>query len=402
MWQDDEISRLLGTLGPVTKYQRPGVDVPFDGAEPSLRDRTVPTAPYAPDNRVAPNSVFDSVVDVPRLPQPSGFALANKFNQSQQNPIGSMASSADMDAARRQQAQSAWNQGAGSDQWQPPLNSMLPGNYVPPPSSGTPQPASMYSDFVGPQYDRNAQQAMAGPRMDSSVNGLLPAAEGWNGSQASPYAALDNFMSRDPVHTLGVNGFRTGSSNASVDYSGPMQRQQAIRNNMDIEAMLGRQDIARGANQLDAMRFMLASQDRQDAVRQRRQHDFDVQFSHLLPGQRTPFIEEASRNGILSPEAGSNLLHDDLFDVAKKAAGGLDPTTGRPKDIDKMVGVLAQAYSTGKYNKFDVIRRLQSLGITGNYLDKYVSDPAMKPFVDALTVPRKAEGFWENLNRLIP
>lgn len=402
MWQDDEISRLLGTLGPVTKYQRPGVDVPFDGAEPSLRDRTVPTAPYAPDNRVAPNSVFDSVVDVPRLPQPSGFALANKFNQSQQNPIGSMTSSADIEAARRQQAQAAWNQGAGSNQWQPPLNSMLPGNYVPPPSSGTPQPASMYSDFVGPQYDRNAQQAMAGPRMDSSVNGLLPAAEGWNGSQASPYAALDNFMSRDPVHTLGVNGFRTGSSNASVDYSGPMQRQRTIRNNMDMEAMLGRQDIARNANQLDAMRFMLASQDRQDAIRQRRLHDFSAQFPRIPIGQRGPWIAEAEGNGIIDPKVASDLRHDDLFSIAERASGGIDRETLRPKDTDKFFRELARGFTSGKYDKFEVIRRLQGMGITANSMDYLAKDPATKPFIDAISQPREAQGFWEKLNRFIP
>lgn len=347
------------------------------------------------------------------------------------NPLEGMASSADLEELRRKQAQAAWAAGAGSPRSMntddllnaydnkrlAPMSGSSPAYSTPQVSSPFSVPASVsdlvpsrasaiagstpdYGGFVGPidtfVGPRPDDDGRAGPRMDASVNGLLPAAEwnqgGWNGSQASPYAALDNFMSRDPVHILGVNGFRTGASRPSVDYSGPMQRQQAIRNNMDMEAMLGRQDIARNANNLDAMRFSLASQDRQDAIRQRSLRDFEMSYGKTPVGSRGSLVDAYS--SVLPAPVANKLALEDIVGGAIIDAGHLD-SDKRPKSMEGFARSIGKRFDPNRHDANGLMQQLTGMGITRDDIEKMRGKPGMEWInrLDTNQLPAAPESF---------
>lgn len=230
-----------------------------------------------------------------------------------------------------------------------------------------------------------------GPPSSTTSNiygGILEGREGGYGSgyQASPYGVIDSFMNRDPVHILGVNGFRTGMSSPMVDYSGPLARQNVINNNMAIDRMLGMNDQNAISNALEIAKFSMASQDRQDAIRQRAIGEFDRTLAKTPPGpDRDALISEAERNRTITPQAAAQERLNSLLGKAS-ISGKMDPKTGQVTDMEGFLRGLS-TLDPNTVSRADVIKRMEGMGITPDQVYAMREKPGLKNFVDSLMGP---------------
>lgn len=137
-----------------------------------------------------------------------------------------------------------WPQQSSQPQEQPQLNIPLPPltqtAFAPPPAANEPTAI--------PQGFRTSGNAIVHDGFDGAGNLLGPMPSGigiYNKFAALP--VLDNYVSRDPVHILGVQG-RYGSSMPTVDYSGPIARAHAADLAMRMMQMWSHEDMSAADN----------------------------------------------------------------------------------------------------------------------------------------------------------
>ncbi len=167
-----------------------------------------------------------------------------------------------------------------------------------------------------------------------------------------------------------------------------------------MEGILGRNGQNYIQNFLDFSRLGMASQDRQDAVGQRRQAEWDRAFQHTPEGQRGPIIDRGVKDRSIPPEAGTALHTKDILSAASRAGGGIDQTTKRPINMDAFMNYLASKYDPSKHDASSIINELSSVGITANTINSYRGKPGMDPFVNKLIgkvepVSSAAGTFWD-------
>ncbi len=125
-----------------------------------------------------------------------------------------------------------------------PLNSMKPGAIVPS-GSGTTFP-SVHAEAMGPVYDQAARAEFLGGDLGKQV-ATMTSDEQSRAAMSLPRNPYADLMPVDayaePIHVLGVNGFRTGSSSPFVDYSPVMQQQNALRHNRSVLSDIMRNEV---------------------------------------------------------------------------------------------------------------------------------------------------------------
>ncbi len=97
--------------------------------------------------------------------------------------------------------------------------------------------------------------AGGGARIDRSVDGSMQAAPwaGWGSVNHGPILpVLDNYMSQEPVHTLGYQGSFAGSSQPTVDNSGPIQRMHLMNLAKDMMDQFSHNDTILQAAKINA------------------------------------------------------------------------------------------------------------------------------------------------------
>lgn len=127
------------------------------------------------------------------------------------------------------------------ERWEPPLNSMKPGAVVP---SGLGAGQGMYvpssqAEQMGPVYDEAARNAFLGTGGDlGRVASPMSSDAQWSAAATIPRNPYADLLPVDPyaapIHTLGVNGFRTGASSPMVDYNPVINQQNALRHNRGL------------------------------------------------------------------------------------------------------------------------------------------------------------------------
>lgn len=275
-----------------------------------------------------------------------------------------------------------------------------------PSGMGSPMPVPPASLFT-PQQQGAVEQAVAnnGVRIsDGFSGGPAPNVSTFNPQfRADPFMAKDSFMADGPIQTLGVNGFRTGSSRPAYDDWGMQQRAAIDRFNTGLTSILGNQANDRARNELDAQRFSLASADRQDAIMQRRQAAFDRNLQKLPPGQRGNAIAEAMGGGLISNEVGTNMMSRDLLDVASLNAGGISRETGKPASTEKFLRGIVTNYNPARHSRDQITRAIEGMGIRADEIAQYENDPVIGPFVKQILGPAVPyEKPWTQFFKSIP
>lgn len=366
----DDLSQLLDYAQPQQQRQ-PNMLQQWQANQPiqGLHGRRLPTDPSMagplPQN-IQPQSLM------PFLPPPSTFPGSTpNTSQTYQLPLASMTPNAVAPTPNSQQPQVG------------PINK---GNFY---QSGQQPSGGEYWQNLDTKPPLMSQEALANVisgnsgGIDQSVNGSYneqSASGGLNGAQGSPYAVLDNYMSRDPVHTLGVNGFRTGASAPSVDNSGMVQRQMAIRNNMQIGDMLNHQDIARQKSANDILKTMLMANERGDSSRDRETNKFWGILEKTPEGMRTPLIEQGVQQGHVTKDVGQGML---LNEMMKRAMMGAKDKSG-VVDIGKLLGSLQSEFDPNKLSRSELIKRIQMAGITPDQIYEKSFDPSIGKFAKSL------------------
>lgn len=220
------------------------------------------------------------------------------------------------------------------------------------------------------------------PTLDGSVTGARPYNPLDTGLTPSPYAVTDNLMERGPVHTLGVNGFRTGWSRPTVDYSGMMERSRADNHNMRIAEMLGRQEMARNAQGNENLRTMMALQQREDASRAMAESRYFGNLNRIPEGKRTPLINEGLSRGYVDQAVGSDMLLDEMLLRAR-----MNAKTGSGVDLKRLLSSIGSEFDPNKLSRLDLISKLQRMGYTADQIAALESDPTVGQFAGSLLNP---------------
>jgi len=317
----------------------------------------------------------------PQQPSPGMNDLFKSLAMPQQGPIGTNAAYQAAQASPQQQTD-PYLMNAGSidnaigmtigqpmQQWASRASGMADASLIQGPSNPYAGQATIDDGFHG-----------------GYTGGAMPPQ--WNQQMTrNPYASLpftDSFMDNGPIHTLGVSGFRTGSSRPSVDTHGMDQRAAIGRQSMAMMDMIGRQENAANSNQIDMARFGMQSMDRQDAIAQKRQAEFDRHFQKLAPGTRGGAIDQAEASGVLPKDIASGARLTDILDRASSISG-MNRETGKPKDLALFLGAAAQGFDPNRVSRAEFINRLQGMGITADEVYKAKErNPALAPFVDSL------------------
>jgi len=297
----------------------------------------------------------------PQQPSPGMNDLFKSLAMPQQGPIGTNAAYQAAQASPQQQP---------TQQWASRASGMADASLIQGPSNPYAGQATIDDGFHG-----------------GYTGGAMPPQ--WNQQMTrNPYASLpftDSFMDNGPIHTLGVSGFRTGSSRPSVDTHGMDQRAAIGRQSMAMMDMIGRQENAANANQIDMARFGMQSADRQDAVMQKRQSEFDHAMQKTPPGARGSIIDQAEQNKAISPETAKAERLRDLMFVAEKMGGGLGKD-GRPNSLEGYIRGFSGIDPT-KVSRLDVIKQLERLGVTADEIAGLSGRPGLEKFAPSLLNP---------------
>jgi hypothetical protein len=216
----------------------------------------------------------------------------------------------------------------------------------------------------------------------------------WGGMPLQP------FVSERPMpgHTLGYQGsFMGGSRGYSNDDAGQqwdaMQRQR-----LGMSEIEGRNQRARESAAMDMARFGLASQDRQEAIKQRQQAKIMDILKTLPEGKRLPFIQQGMHDGGLDKDVGSAML---IPEVIKGSAQGA-MKDGKLSDLRAFLGNLQQRYDPKTMDGNELIQALQGMNIDPNKVKEYVNDPQIGKFAQSLLGPdviQQTRGFgpiWDS------
>lgn len=225
--------------------------------------------------------------------------------------------------------------------------------------------------------------------LDASVTGARPYNSLDTGMQASPFMQYNSLLPEGPVHTLGVNGFRTGWSRPTVDYSGVMDRARVDNHNMQMAQLLGRQDIARNAQMNENMRTMMGVQQRDEAMRAMGESRYFGNLNRVPEGKRSAMINEGLSRGYVDPTVGADMLLDEML-----LRGKMNAKTGSGVDLGRLLGSVGAEFDPNKLSRLDLIAKLQRMGYTADQIAKYESDPVAGPFVRSLLNPAPDPRHW--------
>jgi len=202
----------------------------------------------------------------------------------------------------------------------------------------------------------------------------------WGGIQGNPF-----YMGERPApgHQLGYTGSFMGSSRGWTDDSEGRAWDARAARNLEINRMLGNQDIARQANATDALRTMLNVDQRREYSLDRKEGKMWDTISKTPEGQRKGIIAKGIQEGVIPQDVGRGMMVDE---VLKRSTTG----TRSKEGVINMPAFLAKLQSEWDPNTMDgtlLIEKLQALGVTPDMVDRYKTDPTVGAFAQRLLGP---------------
>lgn len=275
--------------------------------------------------------------------------------------------------------QHATSGGADFGQSPPPMPQYAPANALPLPDQ------SQYQSLgigLTPEQSRDAMNATGFGTARASAAAEADRGGAWGGIQGNPY-----FMGIRPQATnvLGYQGSFMGGSRGYTDDSAGQAWDQAANRNVEIQRMLGNQNIARQSNANEMARLGIASADRQEAIQQRREASFWNNYRNLPEGKRLPFLQAGLASGSLNKDVGEHMIIPELIKGAAMSPGVMKE--GKVSDLPKFIGSLHQQFDPKIMDKANLIQGLQGMGIDPNDLKKMANDPVYGQFVQSLLGP---------------
>jgi hypothetical protein len=209
------------------------------------------------------------------------------------------------------------------------------------PANALPLPDQSQYQSLGigltPEQSRDAMNATGFGVAKASAAAEAERGGAWGGIQGNPY-----FMGIRPQATnvLGYQGSFMGGSRGYTDDSAGQAWDQAANRNVEIQRMLGNQNIARQSNANELARFGIMSQDRQDAIKQRENAKTLDIINKTQPGDRIGMYGKAITDGALPYDIGMGMAADDAISRALRAKikeGKLHDLDGFLRDIEPFV-----------------------------------------------------------------
>lgn len=216
--------------------------------------------------------------------------------------------------------------------------------------------------------------------------GASEAARGgaWGGIQGNPF-----YMGERPApgHQLGYTGSFMGSSRGWVDDSEGRAWDARAARNLEINRMLGNQELGRQANATDALRTMLNVDQRREASMDRKEgKTWDI-INKTPEGQRKGILIKGMQEGVIPQEAGKGMLVDEVLKRATTGTRSKDGVINIPAFLAKLQAEWDPAIMDGNM----LIDRFHALGITPDMIDKYKDDPAVGNFAKSVLGPPKIQ-----------
>ena len=202
----------------------------------------------------------------------------------------------------------------------------------------------------------------------------------WGGIQGNPF-----YMGERPApgHQLGYTGSFMGSSRGWTDDSEGRAWDARAARNLEINRMLGNQDIARQANATDALRTMMNVDQRREASLDRKEGKTWEIINKTPEGQRKGLLIKGMQDGVIPPEAGKGMLIDEVLKRSITGTRSKDGVIDMPAFLAKLQAEWDPAIMDGNM----LIDRFHALGITPDMIDKYKDDPAVGQFARRLLGP---------------
>lgn len=233
---------------------------------------------------------------------------------------------------------------------------------VAPPAAQPPDIPSMTGSMMGP------------PAPSMLDNYTPPAWAGWDSVRHDPIMPFtDSFMSPDPVHTLGVNGFRVGGSNPTVDYSGVLQRAHIMSAAKDMMDTFSR-------NQMELDRAKIMSGGKAGDAENKKEQLFNKSLALTSnPAIDTPQaiakIKEMQTNKELTPSEANQAILKRVTTRRTPDGKALAPLFHPDKDpLNPDMGQLMSALKSDEVKGMppeDIKKFLQnSMGITDDMVKK--------------------------------
>ena len=176
----------------------------------------------------------------------------------------------------------------------------------------------------------------------------------------------------EPIHTLGVNGFRTGSSRPVVDYSPVEQQQAAMRHNRTLlDTILRSEGLA--ADQAYRERVGMANAESRNVVAGARAEAMrDAERSRATRAIADPTIPKDMKRGIiesvdLDPALKTNLLIENQF---TNVGPGGKPVIAAVGPDGSFADIMKRG--AGEIDKPALRRYLETKGITAEMAKKRV------------------------------
>lgn len=212
--------------------------------------------------------------------------------------------------------------------------------------------------------------------------GASEAARGgaWGGIQGNPF-----YMGERPApgHQLGYTGSFMGSSRGWTDDSEGRAWDARAARNLEINRMLGNQELGRQANATDAFRTMMNVDQRRESSLDRKEGKMWDTISKTPEGQRKGIIAKGILEGVIPQDVGKGMMVDE---VLKRSTTG----TRSKEGVINMPAFLAKLQSEWDPTTMDgnlLIEKLQALGVTPDMVDRYKTDPAVGAFAQRLLGP---------------
>jgi len=213
--------------------------------------------------------------------------------------------------------------------------------------------------------------------------GASEAARGgaWGGIQGNPF-----YMGERPApgHQLGyIGSFMGGSRGWTDDSEGRAWDARAARN-IEINRMLGNQDIARNANATDALRTMLNVEQHREASKDRATNSFWSNLEKTPPGDRAKNLRDAEARGLIPKEIAGPAI---IADTVKAAARGNTDKEGKVVKLREFLASLQSRFDPKTMDGSELIRKFQEMGIDPNQISALQDDPVVGGFAKSVLGP---------------
>lgn len=203
----------------------------------------------------------------------------------------------------------------------------------------------------------------------------------WGGIQGNPF-----YMGERPApgHQLGYTGSFMGSSRGWTDDSEGRAWDARAARNLEINRMLGNQELGRQANNTDLMRTMLNVEQHREASRDRATNAFWSNLEKTPAGDRAKNLRDAEARGLIPKEIAGPAI---IADTVRSAARGNTDKEGKVTKLREFMAGLQSRFDPNTMDKSELIRKIQEMGIDPNEIAKLQDDPTVGSLAKSILGP---------------